>query len=161
MTRSFGSRALPPPTSAELALQDKCRKAGCEACHQLGLPLDEHCGAREYNHILVAGEAIGERFGYSLGRWHHQGFVKRGSGLDFNGMVEKYGPNLRDQKRAFHAMFGSDQTLLNGQRDRIGEPREEIPSKRELRERNPGVQLKRKASPTARPIKGVAEWLRR
>ena len=160
MTRSFGSRALPPPTAAELALQDKCRKAGCEACHQLGLPLDEHCGAREYNHILVAGEAIGERFGYCLGAWHHQGNLKRGVG-GFDAMIAKYGPNRRDQKRAFHAMFGSDQTLLNGQRDRIGEPREEIPSKRELRERNPGVQLKRKASPTAKPIKGVAEWLRR
>lgn len=127
----MGSRRLGPPNAAEQRRQDACRAAGCEACHQLGLPKAEHCGRMEYNHRLHAGLTVGHRWGYCLGLYHHQGKSSGGRSLD--AMREKYGPNLVDDKGGFHAMFGTDQALQNDQDDRIGVPREEMPSQRERR----------------------------
>lgn len=122
-----------------------CRQSGCAACHILGLPPSAHCGAMEYNHRLHSGQRTGHRWGYCLGKFHHQGFALRGYSLDE--MRAKYGPNLRDDKGAFHASFGTDQALQNDQDDRIGVPREEMPGKRALREKF-GPRSNRKPSAT-------------
>lgn len=128
---SMGSRRLDPPNAQERARQQACRESGCTACHVLGLPKSEHCGKFEYNHRLHSGLTVGHRWGYSLGLYHHQGKASGGRSLDQ--MREKYGPNLVDDKGGFHATFGTDQALQNDQDDRIGVPREEMPSQRERR----------------------------
>lgn len=155
---SFGSRKLDPMNAEEQARRDACVAAGCEACHALGLPRAEHCGAVEYNHRLSGGVTVGHRWGYPLGEYHHQGKIPRGQSIE--SARAKYGPNRRDEKSSFHARFGSDQTLQNSADDRIGHPREEMPSRRELREQ--GGQSKRKASkcgPTSKTFPRPERWV--
>lgn len=149
---SMNSRSLPPASADEKRRQQACRDAGCEACHQLRLPKDQHCGIRfEYHHPKEGNLRISERTGYALGPWHHQGTIRGGYSLER--MLEVFGPNLRDDARGFHAMFGTDQALQNGQDDRIGWPREQIPSRRELRLR--GESNPRKPSKCTPSIKTV------
>ena len=150
MTAFMKRSTLGPMSAADKARRDACVAAGCEACNQLGLPREEHCGRPEYHHLLNAGQRISHRHGVGCFGWHHQGIVKPGMTLEQ--MQDKYGPNLRDDARGFHARFGSDQALLNGQDDRIGHPREAIPSKREQR-LSGNAPARRKPSATARPVK--------
>lgn len=138
---SFNSRSLVPPTAPEIDRQAKCKAAGCEACNLLGLPRDEHCGRLETHHILVGGQRVGERYTVCLGAYHHQG---KHPGRTRDQAIWKYGPNLLDHKIRFRATFGSDQTLLNSQDDRIGHEREDIPSRKKER---------RGDSPASRPTK--------
>jgi hypothetical protein len=150
MTAFMKRSTLGPMSAKDKARRDACVAAGCEACHQLGLPKAEHCGAFEFHHLLQAGQRLGHRWGVSLGDYHHRGRIPPGRTLEE--MQDKYGPNLADDKRGFHAQFGSDTALLNGQDDRIGHPRENIPSKREQR-LSGNAPARRKPSATARPIK--------
>lgn len=148
---SFMKRStLGPMNAKDKARRDACVAAGCEACHQLGLPKSEHCGALEFHHFTYAGERISHRNGCCLGKYHHQGHIPAGHTLDE--MQRKYGPNLADARSSFHAQFGTDQALQNGQDDRIGHDRAPIPSKREQRLSGEGP-ARRKPSATARPIK--------
>lgn len=152
----FLKSALGPATADEKRRHQACRDAGCEACHQLGLPKAEHCGRPEYHHFTDAGRQIGHRYGCSLYSWHHQGTVKPGWTIER--MLEKYGPNLKDEKGAFFARFGTPQALQNGQDDRIGWPREEIPSRRQLRmagEHNPRHARRTTASSKTFPRGGL------
>lgn len=149
---------LPPATADELLRQSLCRNAGCEACHQLGLPKAEHCGPTEYHHFTDSGRQIGHRFGCGLGAYHHQGKVKPGWTIER--MQEKYGTNLRDDKRGFHARFGSQQALQNGQDDRIGHERVQIPSRRELRLREDSRAPRKPSRCTAssKTVKRPESW---
>lgn len=146
---SFGSRYLDPPTLPERERIAALKRLGCAACNRMGLRVPEHCGPIEYHHRTSAGFTLSQRQGFALGRWHHQGIAKPGRSLD--SMREKYGPNLRDDKGGFHATFGTDQQLQNDQDDAAGYPREDMPTRRDLRER--GGQPQRKPSRCARPLK--------
>lgn len=160
VTGSFGSRSLPPPTTEELAYQAACRAAGCEACHQLGLPKDKHCSKTfEFHHPKDGGQQIAHWVGYALGQWHHQGKCR--PGVKREEMLARYDVNLADNQRGFHARFGSDQALMNGQRDRIGMARAEIPSHRQLRLER-GHAVRRKPSQCTKSSKTVdrPEWWR-
>lgn len=153
----MNSRSLAPPTADEKRRQQACRGAGCEACHQLGLPKDQHCGRCEYHHPKEGNHRISERTGYSLGQWHHQGRCK--PGVSYDEMLERYDVNLFDHKSAFHARFGTDQALQNSQDDRIGWKREEIPTRRELRLRgdtNPRHARRTTASSKTFPRGGLS-----
>ena len=136
---SFGSRSLPPPTAWEQERVRVCKANGCLACRYMGeWAVTEPI---EYHHLLSGGLRLGHRYGIALCAYHHRG--RRQFALTAQETREHYGPNLHDEKRAFHLRHGANQEILNKQDDLIGYLRTTIPAKRD----------RRKPSNTARPSK--------
>ena len=114
-------RALPPPTSAQQARQDRAREMGCICCLMLGLPLHQHCGAIEIHHQNLDGKAgqkqLGQDFTVALGGWHHRGALPPSE--TNRSMAEVFGPSLAVSSRAFRARFGDDAAQLAHQNSLI------------------------------------------
>jgi len=150
---SMNSRSLPPATPEESQRISAAKTAGCICCRMIRLNSGRPV---EYHHLLHSGLRVGHRYGVALCKWHHQSDPGRHGHDNF---LRSFGPGLRDHKGDFHAMFGTDQALLNFQDDLLGIPRVEIPSRRQLRlehgfKRPERVKPeRRKPSPTASPAK--------
>jgi hypothetical protein len=124
---SLGSKSLHPATAWERKRIEVCKDCGCVICRHQGtwacsLPI-------EYHHILVGGLRAGHRYGLALCIYHHQGRAK--PGYTKAKMREEFGPNLRDESKAFHALHGSDQELLDKQDQLIGYMPTTIPQRAE------------------------------
>lgn len=126
---SLGSHSLRSPTPSELEKMARAKNSGCVACY---LGNKGFCGGVEYNHIVVNGRRAGHRFGYAIGRWHHQAVPLLG--YSAAEMRKKFGPALKEGSKPFHERYGSDQFLFDTQHSLLGLPPERI-----ARERGPGI----------------------
>lgn len=96
-------RAIPAPTQAEQAQQDKQRAHGCAMCLLLGMARDA-CGPVRVHHRttgdLHGQKQLGQDATVGLADWHHQGVLKP-EYPTVDAMRAKYGPSLAHHKKAF------------------------------------------------------------
>ena len=144
---SMGSRSLPPPTAEEIKRWALICEKGCIVAHKHGhsfVPCEIH-------HLKSGNLRIGHLYTIGLSAYIHRGEymnLERGNA---------YGVSLADGSRRFHAVYGSDQELLDYQQDLIGEPRITIPARRikqhhsnQVTERGAVRATKRKSSNKSR-----------
>jgi hypothetical protein len=96
-------RAIGNPTKAEQAHQDKQRADGCAMCILLGFKRNA-CGPVRIHHRTTGDKhgqlQLGQDATVALGDWHHQGILmERYPKVTL--MLERFGPSLQLQKRAF------------------------------------------------------------
>lgn len=109
--RRPGNRAM---TVAEKARVDGVKRAGCLCCLAMGFIHDEDGPVVEAHHLLSGGIRRGHLFTVGLCMWHHRAriFV---TGWDHAAHRKNLGPTLEQEANAFHALFGSDDALLDSQ----------------------------------------------
>lgn len=67
----------------------------------------------EAHHLLRGGRRIGHEATIALCHYHHQGYLPEG----YNNASARiaFGPSLAKGSKPFHAMYGTDEELLNYQ----------------------------------------------
>lgn len=120
-----------PANTAERAHMGRCKQGPCIPCLvgvAIGIIEPEHAcrggeshdghdlGMMEYNHCLSGRVRRGHMHGFAACIWHHHGSqqVYR-LGMTKAEAFARWGPNLFDQSKAFHATFGSDDELIEAQ----------------------------------------------
>jgi hypothetical protein len=67
----------------------------------------------EYNHTKSGNIRRGHGFGFATCLWHHHGSQQlHALGLDYETAYARWGPNLFDQAKVFHFVFGTDDDLI-------------------------------------------------
>jgi len=110
------SRSTDKPTAAESARIVLVKKLGCICCMlnvQFWMPVP-YRGACEAHHLLSGGRRRGHLFTIGLCRWHHQAVPPR-EGMSEASAMAMYGPSVATGSKPFHAMYGSDDELLEFQ----------------------------------------------
>jgi len=109
---SFGSKALAPPTSSQLARWNSIKIVGCICCR---MQERQNIGWPEIHHQTIGGKHGAPRlwhdFTVGLCEWHHRGIGDEDSAL---------GPSLAKTPKAFRREYGSDAELLKFQNKLIG-----------------------------------------
>ena len=91
------------PTKADKKRYRQLAELGCICCRKLG-----YQNAGEIHH-LVEGYRLGNEFTICLCSWHHRGQPI----TTYKGVTAiVLGPNLRDNKKAFIKLFGTERELL-------------------------------------------------
>lgn len=87
------------------------------ACDQLD---GERCDWEgcDFHHMKSGNIRRGHMYGVGLCAYHHRGYPIEG--VTQSQMREMYGPSLMDGGKRFAARFGSDDELLQKQREHIG-----------------------------------------
>lgn len=102
------------PTKAEAERFVAMKFAGCVCCHMHGWPGIEP----DIHHLLSGGKRRGHRYTVALCRFHHMGHAP--TGWTAKTYAELVGPSLAQGSKPFHAVFGTDETLLMYQDRLIG-----------------------------------------
>lgn len=96
-----------PATKAEKERLQKLHELPCVCCHMRGIgqpfPTEAH-------HLINGGRRRGHMESIPACRWHHRSWCLPNT--DIAEMTEKYGPSLALGSTSFHAVFGSDNELL-------------------------------------------------
>lgn len=67
----------------------------------------------EYNHCKSGNIRRGHAFGFATCIWHHHGSQQlHALGMGYEKAYAKWGPNLFDQAKVFHFVFGTDDELI-------------------------------------------------
>lgn len=109
-TRSTGKA-----TVAESARIDRVKRLGCVCCminRTWGVPM-AYTGTCEAHHLLSGGRRRGHDATIGLCRWHHQAVPPRP--MHEREAIALYGPSVATGSKPFHAMYGSDDELLEFQ----------------------------------------------
>ena len=90
-----------PPNALEARRISRFSEIGCIACY-----LDGHPGeGYDVQHVTEGGRRLGHRWSYPLCPYQHRGVVtKPGDKLK--------GPRFSDQRRDFHARYGTELELV-------------------------------------------------
>jgi len=100
------ARAIPPPTKEQQRRQDAAREAGCIVARRLGLGFVPG----EIHHLTEGGRTISQDHTVCLNPWSHRGEVW---GQWTAAQCRRvFGPSLAREKRAFHAEYGDNVSLL-------------------------------------------------
>lgn len=108
---TFSGKSL---TKADLARRQAIHAGGCVACDQRGIDMagsgyvQFHHTAGKKRHDLTVG----------LCQWHHLG--RPMYEMTHQECREHYGPSLAEGSKPFHAEFGSDDEMLQRQRELLG-----------------------------------------
>lgn len=107
------------PTKEEQAHIDLVKRLGCLCCWLMGYKHDVEDGPLvEAHHLLSGGIRRGHLFIIGLCAWHH-----RAQWYVFRWSLQKHrdtlGPSLAEGSEPFHEAFGSDEELLDFQREMI------------------------------------------
>lgn len=107
-------------TKAEAAWIVACKEGPCMACRvwAKSAPIDFHpvIGC-DFHHFKSGNRRRGHMFGIGLCAWHHRAVPDWGCIAPE--MRAHYGPSLMDGSRRFHETYGSDDELLQLQREVI------------------------------------------
>lgn len=111
------------PMSGEvLSMVMEAKQGACVACYvrwQQGLLADERIVYQnDWNHCKSGNIRRGHIFGYACCPWHH-----RAHPIVLDDVLATrtiYGPSLMDGGKTFAASFGSDDFLINTQRELLG-----------------------------------------
>ena len=118
--RAFRKRRRPgnrPLTAAQLehVYQAKTCCIPCLVWAMAGNMAMAHVASEcDYNHVKSGNLRRGHDFGYGGCVWHHRGRV--GDGWSHSQMRQHFGPSLMDGSRLFHETYGTDDELLELQR---------------------------------------------
>lgn len=108
----------PAPTAEEWEYMGLAKQIGCVPCWLLGrgwTPCD-------YHHCLSGNKRRGHLHGYGNCLWHHRGEPwLTGKAKTTR---EILGPSLKLESKAYHARFGSEDDLIQCQRELIEKWRE-------------------------------------
>lgn len=107
------------PTKAEAARMAKLKRMVCIACHTGTTRLINISGS-EVHHLLSGNRRRGHLFTIPLCAWHHRGHI--GPLWSKKYAREMLGPSLADGSKPFHAMFGSDDALLDATNKLLEKP---------------------------------------
>jgi hypothetical protein len=108
-------RSTSTPTREEAARIEACKSGPCVACAIKG----RASWGGDYHHLLSGGIRRGHLFGVCLCAWHHRAVPDWG--CTHEEMRQHYGPSLAEGSKPFHAVFGTDQDLLDKQSELLGE----------------------------------------
>jgi hypothetical protein len=110
------SRSTGKATVAELARIVLVKKLGCICCmlnREMGMPTA--CfGPCEAHHLLSGGRRRGHKATIGLGQWHHQA-VRPYDAMTTDETIERFGPSVATGSKPFHALYGTDDELLEFQ----------------------------------------------
>ena len=110
------SRSTGNATVAESARIVLVKRLGCICCmlnRQMGIPT-AFFGPCEAHHLLSGGRRRGHDATIGLCRWHHQA-VRPYEAMTTDETVERFGPGVATGSKPFHAMYGTDDELLEFQ----------------------------------------------
>ena len=112
------------PTLRESSRIAQVKRGPCMACLAWAESEDAPAGffpvyGVDYHHLLSGGRRRGHMFGIGLCAYHHRQIPNYGCTV--KEMREHYGPSLMDGSKVFHAAYGSDQELLDGQNLLLGD----------------------------------------
>lgn len=110
------SRSTEKATVAESARIVLVKKLGCICCtlnREQGMPT-AFFGPCEAHHLLSGGRRRGHNCTIGLCRWHHQA-VRPYEAMTTDETVERFGPGVATGSKPFHAMYGTDDELLEFQ----------------------------------------------
>lgn len=107
------------PTKAEAARMSKLKAMACIACHSGKARLMNVSGS-EVHHLLSGNRRRGHMFTIPLCAWHHRAAI--GPLWTKKYAREMLGPSLADGSKPFHAMFGSDDSLLEATNKLLEKP---------------------------------------
>jgi len=110
------SRSTGKPTVAELARIVRVKHLGCICCmlnREQGMPT-AFFGTCEAHHLLSGGRRRGHTDTIGLCQWHHRA-VRPYEALTQAKTIERFGPSVATGSKPFHAMYGSDDKLLEFQ----------------------------------------------
>lgn len=109
-------RSTSKPTKAEEAYIVACKEGPCMACEVLRSNGLSGCDMEwcDFHHMKSGNIRRGHMCGVGLDGWHHRGIPF--DGLSAKEMRVLFGPSLMDGGKAFSAVFGSDDELLERQR---------------------------------------------
>lgn len=114
-------RSTGTPTKEEAAYIVACKEGPCMACDVLrerGQSVGCDGLGCDFHHMKSGNIRRGHMFGVGLDTWHHRGHPL--PGYTAKQMREQYGPSLMDGGKAFTAAFGSDEELLQRQKNWLG-----------------------------------------
>lgn len=110
-------RSTSKPTKAEEAYIVAVKSGPCVACEVLRqTDVLSGCDGEgcDFHHLLSGGRRRGHMFGIGLDPWHHRAVPL--PGMTAAQMRTLFGPSLMDGSKAFAAVFGTDDELLDRQR---------------------------------------------
>jgi hypothetical protein len=110
------SRSTGKATIAESARILLVKKLGCICCmlnREQGIPT-AFFGPCEAHHLLSGGLRRGHDATIGLCRWHHQA-VRPYEAMSTDETVAKFGPSVATGSKPFHALYGTDDELLEFQ----------------------------------------------
>lgn len=110
------SRSTGKPTAAESWRLVTVKALGCVACRlnrQMGLAT-AYFGAAEAHHLLSGGRRRGHLATIGLCPWHHRAAPPY-PGMGEREAIERFGPSVATGSKPFHAVYGSDDELLEFQ----------------------------------------------
>ncbi|MGE7136198.1 Ref family recombination enhancement nuclease [Luteibacter sp. NPDC031894] len=106
-------RSTGKPTKAQAERIDRLKHGECICCwinRQQGRAT-AYFGGCDAHHVLRGGRRIGHDATLAACAWHHRG-VKPYEAMTDAQATEIFGPSLAHGSKPFHAMYGSDQELL-------------------------------------------------
>ena len=101
-----------PATKEQKNRMMAIKEAGCLACKLLK---PERYSYAEADHLKSGNRRIGHDHTIALCPWHHR--MVPPEGMTFKQAREILGPSKAEGSKPFHARFGSEQFLLEMQRD--------------------------------------------
>lgn len=110
------SRSTDKPTMAESARIVLVKQLGCICCmlnRAQGMPT-AFFGPCEAHHLLSGGRRRGHDATIGLCQWHHRA-VRPYEALTERKTIERFGPSVATGSKPFHAMYGTDDELLEFQ----------------------------------------------
>jgi hypothetical protein len=123
--RSFRSKRRPgnrAMTKAEASVVMDAKEAKCIAClvwaEKGNMPFEDVAVCCDWNHAKSGNIRRGHDKGYAGCLWHHRGRV--GDGWNHAHMRRHFGPSLMDGSRLFHETYGSDDYLIERQKQLLG-----------------------------------------
>lgn len=109
-------RSTGKPTAAESWRLVTVKALGCICCRlnrEMGMAT-AYVGAGDAHHLLSGGRRRGHMATIGLCKWHHQAEPPY-PGMGEREAIERFGPSAATGSKPFHAMYGSDDELLEFQ----------------------------------------------
>lgn len=113
-------------TTAQAAIVVEAKVTACIPClvwaEAGNMPLDDVATCCDWNHAKSGNVRRGHGQGFASCLWHHRQRVA--DGWTHTRMRAHFGPSLLDGSRLFRECYGSDDELIQKQREVLGRPNE-------------------------------------
>lgn len=115
-----------PMTPAQVEMVSTAKITACIPClvwaEAGNMPLSDVVRYCDWNHCKSGNVRRGHDDGYASCLWHHRGVAPDLVSKEIQ--RAKYGPSLMDGSRLFRECYGSDDELIQKQREVLGRPNE-------------------------------------